>query len=87
MPAINDQDEQEVGLLVVFAQTSHLLDSLARLPARHARHAVIVSLILNRSDWLWDMSLTMLDALELIEPRGLVLAMEARKRYERTLNS
>ncbi|MGI4861293.1 MAG: hypothetical protein ACRYHA_31060 [Janthinobacterium lividum] len=61
---------------VAFCESAHVLDSYAALSHRQA---LIAAIVLNRADWLWDQSYTMVTAMRELGPSGLALVLEVER--------
>ena len=73
--------ELEIDVLHAICESARLLNSHAALSVRQR---VMVAMILNRWDWLWDMNFSIPMAIEYVGSRGVALVCEGEKRYYRT---
>ncbi|MCY0386711.1 hypothetical protein OVY01_05560 [Robbsia sp. Bb-Pol-6] len=55
---------------VAFCESARVLNSFAALSHRQA---LIAAIVLNRADWLWDQSYTIVTAMRELGPAGLAL--------------
>ncbi|MGI4981919.1 MAG: hypothetical protein ACRYGL_01035 [Janthinobacterium lividum] len=60
----------EFNSTVAFCESARVLDSYAALSHRQA---LIAAIVLNRADWLWDLSYTIVTAIRELGPSGLAL--------------
>jgi hypothetical protein len=70
----------EIDVLYAICESARLLNSHAALSVRQK---LMVALILNRWDWLWDMNFSIPMAIEHIGSRGVALVCEVEKRHYR----
>jgi hypothetical protein len=73
-------NELEIHLLHTTCESARLLNSCAALSIRQR---LMVALVLNRWDWLWDIDYSMLMAIETLGSDSVNLVFEVERAYYR----
>lgn len=77
---MSNSTELEIQVLHAICESARLLNSCAALSIRQR---LMVALVLNRWDWLWEAECTMLMAVEMLGDANMNVVCEVERMYYR----